>query len=83
MADKFTVRIVIAFLGFGFLLCLVGGFVLAAQRIDVPEFLVGLGGTALGSLGTLLSRVGTEGPQDVNVVNDRRDPVPTTTEGDK
>jgi hypothetical protein len=35
-------------------------------------------GTALGSLGTLLARTGSEVPQPVNVVNEAADAIPTT-----
>lgn len=76
MTDKLTVRLVIAFLGLGFILCLLGGFVLASQRVEVPEFLVGLGGTALGALGSLLARVGDGDPQNVYVTNDDEERIP-------
>jgi hypothetical protein len=75
MTDTTTVRLVVGFLGATILLCVTGGFWLAAQGQPVPEFLVGLGGTALGALGALLARTGSD-TQPVTVVNRPSEPVP-------
>ena len=75
MNDQGTVRIVIGFLGIAVLLCIAGGFYLAASAVEVPEFLVGLGGTALGALGSLLARTGNE---SVTLDQPASRPVPVT-----
>lgn len=81
MTDRATVRIVIGFLGVGFLGCLAGGFYLAAAAVEVPEFLIGLGGTALGALASLLARTGTE-TQTVSIEQPRDQPVPVVEDAD-
>lgn len=75
--DRLIVLLVICFLGVTILLCAGGGFYLAGKGVDVPEFLVGLGGTALGALGSLLARTHTDGPQDVRVVDQPVEVDPT------
>lgn len=74
MSDITTVRMVVGFLGVTILACVIGGFHLAGQGVELPEFLVGLGGTALGALGALLARTDNR----VTVDNEPSDPVPTT-----
>lgn len=77
MDNSKVVFAVVLFLGVTILLCVIGGFLLVLNDKEVPEFLVGLGGTALGALGALLSRVGDPNkPQQVYVTNEKRDAVP-------
>lgn len=77
--DRFVVRAVVCFLGVGMLVGLIG-LIWLVGRTNVKDaallaVIAGPTGTALGSLGTLLARTGSEAPADVNVVNPPEDPV--------
>lgn len=72
-----NVRLVIIFLGIATLIIIGGGVFLAAQEKGIPDALIGLGGTALGALGAMLSKTSAPptGPQEVRVVESAADPV--------
>jgi hypothetical protein len=70
-----NVRLVILFLGVATLIIIGGGVWLAHDGKNIPDALIGLGGTSLGALGAMLSKT-SSGPQDVQVVNQQKDPVP-------
>ena len=77
MTDPFVLRAVIVFLGLTVLSCVVGVFLLASQGIDTSNSdllvaAVGLGGTALGALGSMLTN--TSGR--VTIDNPPSNPVP-------
>lgn len=67
MTDRFTIRAVVMYLGLVVVLSLVGGFVLSFVGKQIPDALIGLGSVALGSLGTLLARTGSEPQQVTNI----------------
>lgn len=69
-----NVRLVIIFLGVATLLCVGGGLWLASDGIEIPEFVVAVGGGAIGALSGILSKTST-GPQEVKVVESEHDPV--------
>lgn len=81
MADRFTVRAVVIFLGVGMLVGLIGLIWLvgttSVKDAALLAVIAGPTGTALGSLGTLLARTGSEAPIDTHVVNEPDDPVQT------
>lgn len=60
------------------LLALAGVIALSATGNDVPGVLENLASGALGALAALLARVGIT-TDDVRVVNDHTDPVPTVS----
>jgi len=65
-----TFNLVIIFLGLTLLICVGGGLWLANYEKELPEFIVGIGGGALGAMGGLLSRnPNDETPQAVTVVD--------------
>lgn len=51
-------RLVVIFLGLATLAVIIGSFVLAYQGTDIPAALIGIGGTALGALGGILTNTG-------------------------
>ena len=79
--DRFTVRAVVCFLGVGMLVGLLGLIWLvgttSVKDAALLAVIAGPTGTALGSLGTLLARTGSETPVDTHIVNESDDPVPT------
>lgn len=76
MMDRFTIRMIVAFMGIEALIALGGGMWLAAHEKSLPDALIALGGVALGNLGTfLVSARSSVDTQAVNVVKPN-DPMP-------
>lgn len=79
--DRFTVRAVVCFLGVGMLVGLIGLIWLvgttSVKDAALLAVIAGPTGTALGSLGTLLARTGSEAPVETRVVNTDDDAIPT------
>lgn len=85
MGDRWTERAVVVMLGV-FALVGLGGLIWLIDHGSVTDaallaIIAGPTGTALGSLGTLLARLGGDRPAEVQVVNTPLDPVPVA-EGD-
>lgn len=83
MTDRFTVRAVVCFLGVGMLVGLIGLIWLvgttSVKDAALLAVIAGPTGTALGSLGTLLARTGSEvGALPVTVTNEDDEAIPTT-----
>lgn len=76
MKDRFPTRIVVIALA----VVVVGGLAsivfLASTQTPIPDAMDRLVFTALGSLGTILTRPTDDGTQDVQVVNDAADRIP-------
>jgi hypothetical protein len=81
MTDRFTVRAVVCFLGVGMLVGLIGLIWLvgttSVKDAALLAVIAGPTGTALGSLGTLLARTGSETSTPVTVMNEPDDAIPT------
>lgn len=75
MTEIRNISLVIIFLGMTTLIIVLGAVWLAADGKQIPDALIGLGGTSLGALGAMLSKTST-GPQPVQVINAPADPVP-------
>ena len=58
--DRWTVQMVVLFIGLSGLTTIAGLIALAYLGRDIPEPLSTLGGAAIGALGTLLARTSTE-----------------------
>lgn len=56
MTDRFSVRAVVVGLFVYAIVALIGALLLAIMEKDIPEFLIGTGGAALGGLTALLAR---------------------------
>ncbi len=85
--DRFTVQMVVTFIGVASVLIISGIILLAYLGREVPEPLSTLGGAAIGALGTLLARTSTadrrgDGAEavPVEVKNSPGEPVPVTAE---
>lgn len=75
MTDTFTIRAVVVGLVVLTFACVVGGIILAIERVPMPDFLIALGGGALGGLTGILSRTSADTP----VVTARRADVNVTS----
>jgi hypothetical protein len=91
--DRFTVQMVVLFIGLSGLITIMGLIVLAYLGREVPEPLSTLGGAAIGALGTLLAHTSTEerraesrtsasGAIPVEVTNPPGKPVPVESPKD-
>lgn len=75
-AELFNVRIVIILLGLIATVSLTFAGLLALDEKAIPDILVATVSGSLAALGALLSKTST-GPQEVQVMNQPADPVPT------
>ncbi len=62
MTDRFTVRMVVAFLGVIALAALGLGGYLAAVGREVPDFIIGTTAGSLSAIGALLAKTSSEPP---------------------
>lgn len=77
MTSKSVVLLVIGFLGTVALVCIGGVIALSFVGKTVPDSLIALGSSAVGAIGGILAKTGTE-PTETTVVNTSAQPVPTT-----
>lgn len=59
-ADRFTVHVVVVFLGLVALASVAGGYWLAYAKVTIPDSLIALGASALGALGAVLARTSAQ-----------------------
>lgn len=81
MTEQKTVQLVIGFLGTITLAITLGAIYLTSVDQSIPDALIGLGGTSIGALAGILSTT-SNGPQQVQVMNDPADAVPVEDAGD-
>lgn len=81
--DKWVIRAVVIFLGSIAIIGMFGGLILIRPKSLLVTFVVGTVGTATGAMSALLAKTSTDQsnpndpPQEVKVMNEPADPVPT------
>lgn len=82
MADRLTVRMIVAVLGFIAVTIVVGGIWLANEDKSLTDALIAIGAGAVGSLSSFLVSTRGGSSEPVTVTNPPTAPVPVEPAGD-